>query len=337
MATNREARHWCFTLNNPTMFPDEVEPLFDLPYTYLVFQLEAGEEETPHYQGYVCFEKKQRLSAIRHIFANVAHWEVCRGTPTQNRAYCTKAETRIGDFAEFGTLPGAAGSRQDLIALHAALQDGLTSAEYAQEYFSLFVRYPNLVTNYIGATVQARENDPVSSWLLIGPPGTGKSRLAHRLGNGLPGGVFRHSLRKWFDGYRGERVIVFDDFCGSSLPFSDFKRIIDRYAVRVELKGSSCEMAATHFIFTTNNQPETWWQQDVLGEHGLAAISRRIGLVVAFVAENQFRLYPTLSHYRLAQRPVPDGQIPIAQTPLQVLTYEEGEALPEAIWQAQVQ
>lgn len=333
------SKHWCFTLNNPTMYPDEVEPLFDIPYEYLVFQMEEPENGTPHFQGYVCFATKQRLTAIRHIFAGRAHWAVCKGTPEQNRAYCTKEDTRIGDFAEFGTLPRAAGARTDLTVLHTALQNGLTSAEYAQDYFDTFVRYPNLVTNYIGATVQPRNaQNPIYSWLLIGAPGLGKSRLADRLSNGLGGGVFRHSLRKWFDGYRGERVVVFDDFCGSSLPFSDFKRIVDRYPVRVELKGSSCEMAATHFIFTTNNEPDTWWQQEVLGAYGLSAISRRIGLVVHFVAENQFCLYPSIANYRLSRQPVPDGQLPLFQAQPQVLAYEEVEApLPEELWQAQVQ
>jgi len=245
----------------------------------------------------------------------------------------------VGTKAGVGPFMAGATLEVDVAALVNSRTGGPLSCQYAQDYFDTFVRYPNLVTNYIGATVQPRNaQNPIYSWLLIGAPGLGKSRLADRLSNGLGGGVFRHSLRKWFDGYRGERVVVFDDFCGSSLPFSDFKRIVDRYPVRVELKGSSCEMAATHFIFTTNNEPDTWWQQEVLGAYGLSAISRRIGLVVHFVAENQFCLYPSIANYRLSRQPVPDGQLPPFQAPAQVLAYEEVEApLPEELWQAQVQ
>ena len=59
-AQSPEAKHWCFTYNNPTMYPEEmIEELEDLGVTYAVFQLEEGKNGTPHYQGYVAFEKKK--------------------------------------------------------------------------------------------------------------------------------------------------------------------------------------------------------------------------------------------------------------------------------------
>ena len=142
-----------------------------------------------------------------------------RGSPTQNREYCTKDDGRIGDFSEIGTLPAGQGARSDLVGLHSALKDGLTQADYANEYFSKFIQYPNLVQNYVVSTIEARDpSKPFSSWLLIGPAGTGKSRLARELGRRIGNGLlFRHSLGKWFDGYRGERTVLLDDFCGSSL------------------------------------------------------------------------------------------------------------------------
>lgn len=67
-AQSPEAKHWCFTYNNPTMYPDEmIEELEDLGVTYAVFQLEEGKNGTPHYQGYVAFKKKKRLTAIEHL------------------------------------------------------------------------------------------------------------------------------------------------------------------------------------------------------------------------------------------------------------------------------
>nr|WCR62221.1 MAG: replication associated protein [ssDNA virus sp.] len=340
-AQSPEAKHWCFTYNNPTMYPDEmIEELEDLGVTYAVFQLEEGKNGTPHYQGYVAFKKKKRLTAIEHLLRGAGHWEISLGSPTQNRDYCTKDDGRIGDFSEIGTLPAGQGSRTDLVGLHSALKDGLTQADYANEYFSKFIQYPNLVQNYVVSTIEARDpSKPFSSWLLIGPAGTGKSRLARELGRRIGNGLlFRHSLGKWFDGYRGERTVLLDDFCGSSLSFTQFKCLLDRYPFRVELKGTSCEMAATNFIITTNDDPKTWWQESVTGQHGHSAIFRRLGKILFFVAENQFRVYNSYAQYaRDELTPRRDGEIFYVPTPIQEVVYnDQGAQIPEEILQAQV-
>ena len=148
------------------MYPEEmIEELEDLGVTYAVFQLEEGKNGTPHYQGYVAFEKKKRLTAIEHLLRGAGHWEISRGSPTQNREYCTKDDGRIGDFSEIGTLPAGQGARSDLVGLHSALKDGLTQADYANEYFSKFIQYPNLVQNYVVSTIEAR--DPSKPFLVL--------------------------------------------------------------------------------------------------------------------------------------------------------------------------
>lgn len=342
MATDRAvAKHWCFTLNNPELNENEIiDELEAFGIEYAVFQMEEGENGTPHFQGYVAFLAPQRLSATRRLFNSRAHWEKCRGTPTQNRDYCTKPEGRIGDFVEIGTLPPPAGARQDLALLHSRLKSGLTQSQYVEEFFPLFVRHPNLVQNYVVSCVEPRDGSPVSSWLLIGPPGTGKSRFATVLAKRIADGLFyRHSLGKWFDGYRGERTLLFDDFSGSCLPFTTFKCLVDRYPFRVELKGLTCNMAATNFIITTNEDPQTWWSAEVTGQHGHAAIFRRIGLVLLFGPLNHFRLYRSYAEYaRENLRLYRDGEIFVQTPPLQAIQYEEEEVLfDEAVCQAQIQ
>ncbi len=100
-----QARHWVFTLNNPTAeetvgsFLSESENI-----EYFVFGRETGEEGTPHFQGYLQLIKKQTLKWIKKHIHKTAHWEVMRCTPKQASDYCKKD----GDFIEVGELPETA-------------------------------------------------------------------------------------------------------------------------------------------------------------------------------------------------------------------------------------
>jgi len=297
MAPVNYARHWCFTLNNPQQTEMDIVDALEPHVDYLIFQLEQGESGTPHYQGYFILSRKQRLTAIRRWIPG-AHFEVAKGSPQANRDYCSKADGKIGETCEIGTIPGNAGqgARTDMQDLQSALQQGLTQDEYRDQFFSYFVRYPNLHSQYHLAGIKARSEDTSPSCVLLyGPPRTGKSRLAASLGRYL-GGFYRHSLKQWFDGYRGEHGLIFDDFCGSSATFGDFKRIVDRYPLRVQVKGSSCELAATKFIITSNRDPRSWWKEEVV-TGDFAAIFGRITKVLWFVGPNQYRLYHSGTHF----------------------------------------
>lgn len=286
----QKAKNWCFTLNNPEVAENDLVEIFS-DATYCVFQLEVGEAGTPHFQGYAMFPKQMYLASLKTLLPT-AHWEVAKGTPEQNREYCTKSETRVGDFVEVGLFPvSQRGKRADLERLHSRLKEGLTHEDYVDEFFELFVKYPKVVQEFRLARIQARkETDGFSVCVLYGPPRTGKSRLANYLSGRHPGGVYRHSLGEWWDGYVGERCVVFDDFCGSSLSFGNFKRVMDRYPLRIPVKGSSCQLAATCFYITTNVDPRRWWKEEVTrGDY--AAIFGRIHKVLWFTSENHFTLY----------------------------------------------
>lgn len=322
----QKAKNWCFTLNNPTISENEIIERFEASRAleYLVFQLEAGEQGTPHFQGYVILSARKRLSFLKEILRE-AHWEVAKGTPKQNRDYCTKPDGRIGEPVEVGVFPETGqGKRSDLAALHSRLKDGLTQAEYANEFFELWIKYPRAVTDYQLSQIPARsETQSVSVICLYGPPRTGKSRLANYLAGRQPGGVYRHSLGEWWDGYCGERCIVFDDFCGSSLSFGNFKRVMDRYPLRVPVKGSSCELAATVFFVTTNVDPRHWWKEEVT-RSDWAAIFGRITRVLWFTSENHFSLYSSGYDFEKAfydPRPVV-AHGPILETPIPCTSWE---------------
>lgn len=152
------AKHYAFTLNNFTQ--DEIDllrKLFDhggeaTGLRYLVFQQEKGEQETPHIQGYISFSKRISLHALKKMVGNRAHVEVCRGSPSQNRDYCTKPESRIPgtEFEEFGEIPDSKGVRTDLADFMKAVKEGETCTKNLREqFFDVFAKYPRFCIDYI--------------------------------------------------------------------------------------------------------------------------------------------------------------------------------------------
>ena len=110
----RRAKHWTWTLNNPTN--EEEQGICNAfpgnGLVYHVFGREVGNSGTPHLQGYSIFESQVRFSTVKsRLGTNRLHLEVSRGSPQQNKDYCTKD----GNFEEFGVLPETnQGRRTDL-------------------------------------------------------------------------------------------------------------------------------------------------------------------------------------------------------------------------------
>lgn len=108
----RSAKHWVFTVNNwEAADHDRIRSFVDLiGATYVVVGRERGENNTPHLQGFVSFDRRRTFDFVRGIFANRAHIEIKRGTVNQAIAYCKKD----GDFDEYGQIPVEQGHRSDI-------------------------------------------------------------------------------------------------------------------------------------------------------------------------------------------------------------------------------
>ncbi len=124
MAANLRKNHWCFTLNNPTSVQyvkDRLDEEDDA--RYWIFQMERGDENTLHAQGYVEFTDPQRLGAVKKVLRG-AHWEGRRGTRDEARDYCRKLDSRLdppdGPYEGGDWRLEKRGRRTDLIRLREA-------------------------------------------------------------------------------------------------------------------------------------------------------------------------------------------------------------------------
>jgi len=328
MVDHLQAIHWAFTVNNPADYDLELE--YANPVQYACWNFEIGENGTPHLQGYIMLWKKARGSVVKALLPYGTHLEVARN-PTAARLYCQKADTAISPYFSVGTFPeqgpgSGQGKRSDLSRLHNELKNGLHQHDYIDRFFDLFVRYPNLVDRFRAGQIRPRdETSPHQCLLFLGKPGAGKSYYARRVCRELTGNPpYNRAPGKFWEGYTGQQGVLLDDFGGHHLSFTDFKLAVDRYPIRVEIKGTSCELATTYTFITSNKEVEQWYSQEILGIHGLSAITRRITGVYYFVDFLTFYQYPSYDAY--AQEwltPLRDGQERQLQAHVQKIQIED--------------
>jgi len=267
------SRSYCFTVNNPTQEDQNPFNLLEIS-DYLVFQLEEGESGTPHYQGYVHLKDAKTMTALQGYLR--AAYAVARGTPEQNRAYCTKEPRLEGPYEE-GTLPQH-GKRNDLLAVKASLDAGATDQQIADEYFASWCRYNKSFTLYRSLRTIKR------TWktrvvVYYGVAGSGKSYTVQQLAG--PQAYFKPGGNKWFNGYEGQETVVFDEFRGNWFDLSTFLRIMDAYPCAVETKGGMVEFVARTLYITSNVAPELWYPN--IDAVQLAALLRRLDEVHHFI------------------------------------------------------
>lgn len=133
------ARGVCITINNYTDGEQEDLRALCASASYAVFGRETGESGTPHLQGYIHFKQPRALSALKKVLPR-AHLEIARGTPEDNRRYCTKDN----DFEEFGELPKQ-GKRNEIAALREAIKAGERNPKRLRDQYDAACRHPHLM------------------------------------------------------------------------------------------------------------------------------------------------------------------------------------------------
>lgn len=245
------SRSYCLTLNNYT--EEERLSLLSTPCTYLVLGKERGAEGTPHLQGYIHFANAKTLSSLKKINPR-AHWEVAKGDSLQNFAYCTKD----GDYEEVGVRPMTrkeTGQTQvdKWMEIKSKARNGkldeIDPKIYVLHYRSL------LAIAKDHAPMPADLDDTAGEWYW-GPSGTGKSRTARSENPG----AYLKMCNKWWDGYKGEDVVIIEDFDKNHNVLGYHLKIwADRYAFPAEIKGGKLNIRPKKIIVTSNYHPESIW------------------------------------------------------------------------------
>lgn len=268
-----QSRYWCFTLNNPTaaQTPEAVGAIFkDYGSTFFICQGELSSTGTPHLQGYVEFRSNKRLSGMQAMLRG-PHYEprAPNSSREANVAYCSK-EPRTTEVYQYG-VDKQPGKRSDLVVLHELIKQGKTEGEIAESNFALWARNYRAVDRYRVFFSKDKRNWHSFCTVLWGPPGVGKSRIVASL---APDAYYVMRPAKgqafFFDGYTGQEDVVIDEFTGSFFPRVFMNSLIDRYPLRVQVKGGTVNFLARRIWVLSNFNPREWYLD------GLGPLERRL-------------------------------------------------------------
>lgn len=241
-----KSKHWCFTINNYTIYDTvQIADFADEQTSYLVIGKEVGDDGTPHLQGYMVFKQKKRLTQVKKLMPR-AHLEIkyVKSTPSQSSQYCMKD----GDYIEQGTLP--------LSKEQSITRRWIDAYESAKE--GAFEDIPkDMLIRYYHSLKRIEQDNPIKQlrlkktrnvWI-VAPTGYGKSYYARKK---YPD-FYDKSPNKWFVGYKGESVIICDDFGPVQCRYLGWymKRWGDVYPFPMESKGGGKMIRPRHIIVTS--------------------------------------------------------------------------------------
>lgn len=264
-----------FTLNNYNEV--EINLIKTAPVKWLIFGKEIGSNGTPHLQGACVIGKQVAFSTVKTWpgFGR-CHIEKMRGTVQESVTYCTKEDS---NFVEIGERPLPNGKQTGLTNAVSRVREGARLADLAQddEGATAVVKFHKGLIYLRSILLPQRTTAPTVIWL-HGDTGVGKTRYALELSErefGQHNYWISSGGLRWFDGYDGQPVAIFDDFRTKHVShFSFLLRLLDRYPVQCEIKGGYVHWIPRLIIITTCHDIRQTWSFST--DENLRQLERRV-------------------------------------------------------------
>lgn len=229
------AKHWMFTLNNWTSDEwTQWNQLFNnlgIVDQYVCGK-ETGDQGTPHLQGYIKFQRRQRLVSIQRLFGVRAHWEVAK-RPDIAIDYCSKD----GDFVSNIPIKKPISVQEPTRDWQRRLREKL---ERDPDHRTIFW-YWDAIGN-VGKT-------SFSKWAAV--------RLGAVVLGGKKGDIF-HAIAKLVEKDQAPNVVIFDvprqmmDFC----PYAALEKVKDGLFYSGKYEGTMCVFNSPHVVVFANQPPD---------------------------------------------------------------------------------
>lgn len=264
MAANKKSRGYCYTLPNYSEEDYSLLKVVECLYKIIGKEI-CPTTQTPHLQCYFYFKNARQFSAVKKLLAGNGHIEAAKGTPQENKTYCSKE----GSFEEVGECPSQ-GQRNDISdAINTMKEHGVKRA--CEEHPEVMVKYHRGMLFVRDQVCPIKPRDFKTHLIvLVGPTGTGKSKMAAAISGS---DVYYKPRGEWWDGYQQQNTVIIDDFYGW-MQFDELLRLADRYPHKVPYKGGFHEFNS-HVIFITSNiLIDDWYKFEKYQERQPALLRR---------------------------------------------------------------
>lgn len=268
-----QARTWMFTYfpQKDPLNTDDQDALylpFDAtipPCTYFVGQWELTKDQKPHFHGFMKFDKIMTTNQVRDYlrYPGEPLLDMPYLVPARSNegsiAYVTKSESRIQgtEVEEYGKRPGLKGTTDGYMQARDMAKAGANIFQIEEEFPMVFrqnmAQLRQLCNNH---ELQRDLKERPTVYIFWGATSAGKTQLAKKM---WPGAFYKNNS-KWWDGYKQEKVVVWNEFMPKNDKFSDYTLedmlcILDAVPFSIQYKGGTMQLLADTFIFTTNLNP----------------------------------------------------------------------------------
>lgn len=295
-------RNVCATLNNYTEMEYQLAKHFiHNACSYGIVAKEVGDEcKTPHLQCYFEFSgQKTQLSLLKLLGENVNdgkpvkwYFGERKGSPKQASDYCRYADydrkthsgTVLNDYIEAGEL-SKQGERTDW-------KEAVSAIARREDIADVIIAQPQLLPNiralerFQQITLKPKHRPNIKVIVRYGKAGCGKSHYAHQLDD-----VYSKPAGAWWDGYKGQKVILMDDYNGSFMAHNELLRVLDKWAYNLQIKGGYVQAQYETVIITSNNPPWRWYRDGLRPQ-----LARRLHEVYYIQSRTQEELIDLTPH-----------------------------------------
>lgn len=277
-STKASAKCWIFTKHfGGVGQPTEAEAVELIQHltddaNYLIYGKEAAPSTGQlHFQGYVQFEMKKRITQLR-VLVPQCHFEIAVGSDEDNYVYCSKE----GDFVEVGERRDTTGGKRGAVATAERWKRARVAAvsnEMEDVPDDIFIKCYSAIQSIAKDNLRLPADlDGCCGVWIYGPAGVGKSRRAREK---YPD-AYKKLANKWWDGYKQEDNVILDDFDKAHAMLAYHLKIwADRYGFIGEVKGGALPCRPKKFVITSNYAPEDIWTD----EETLGPIRRRFAVL----------------------------------------------------------